>query len=330
MLKDRINNYRNINKYLKYYEKIGYSNCLKNYKYENGEQTFSIGNKIIASDIIGEGSYGLVFKGYFKSSSNISEKQELKLAIKISEYNQENKLEAEINKKLTYYIIKNKCPHFLLFYGLLVCDKYYNYKNKSSSNSSLKINKYKYKNAAILSENEYFITLTELADGVFYDIVVYKKRSEIIENCAIQCLLSIIFFNTLTLYSHDDTHLDNFLYSNIKPGGYFHYNIYGIDYYLKNFGYLIAINDFGLITPLNNDNIIKDIIYFASKLKHYDISIIANILQNERNKNKFLENIQKHLYSLLFVLLAEKFNYQFTTVKPINSIIINKTPYIIR
>jgi hypothetical protein len=37
-----------------------------------------------------------------------------------------------------------------------------------------------------------------------------------------------------------------FLYHKIKKGGYFHYNIYGKDYYLENLGYLWIIWDFEL------------------------------------------------------------------------------------
>jgi hypothetical protein len=86
-----------------------------------------------------------------------------------------------------------------------------------------------------------------LAEGVFYDIATSELKQEIIDNCTIQCLISMIFFNTLTSYCHDDTHLDNFLYSYINPGGYFHYNIYGKDFYLENIGYLWMIWDFGLV-----------------------------------------------------------------------------------
>jgi hypothetical protein len=334
----RISYYKSINKYLKYYKSNGYENCLKNYKYKNGNPTFKLGTKIATDNIIGEGSYGIVFSGHFLhshssslSSSSSSSSKKSSLAIKISEYTKENKLEAKLNEELTKYVISNRCPHFIIFYAILICNQYGHHPDKQSFNIT------KYKNATFLSNNEYYITLTELAEGVFYDIATGELRQEIIDNCTIQCLISMIFFNTLTSYCHDDTHLDNFLYSYINPGGYFHYNIYGVDYYLKNLGYLIAINDFGLVTPLNQNNLIKDIMYFAEKLQNYKIINIANHLYYEMTDSAIIKidliNKQKRVYSLLFELLSktDEFKEQFfytNDKKPLN--VINKTPYIIR
>ena len=63
-----------------------------------------------------------------------------------------------------------------------------------------------------------------------------------------QIFISIMFFHYYTNSHHNDAHSGNFLYHKIKPGGYFHYNIYGKDYYLENIGYLWVIWDFGLAT----------------------------------------------------------------------------------
>lgn len=330
-LNHRLNYYNVINKYLKKnYEKSGYKNCLKNYKYVKGKQTFKLGSKIITDNILGNGSYGIVFNAHFKYSSTSS--KNLNIAIKITEITKENELEIELNKEVTTYIINNISPHFIIFYSVLLCDK----TDYSSDISSLDINKEKYQIASILSNNEYYLILTELADGVFYDIAAYEPNNDIVHNCAVQCLLSMVFFNTLTNKSHDDTHLDNFLYSYIKKEGYFHYNIYGVDYYLKNVGYLIMINDFGLSVSLNNLNLIKDLIYFADKLKIYEIINITKLLKYEMQSSSFVEmdfkDKQKHIYSLLFKLLSEtpEFKTQFFKSTTPPSKIINKTPYIIR
>jgi len=318
--------YNSINKYLKkYYEINGFNNCLKNGKIQ---QTFRLGEKIVTDNIIGHGSYGIVFSGHFLNSNSLSKK--LSLAIKIAEVTKDNELEAELNKQVTQYVINNKCPHFIIFYSILLCDKH------NHSIELFDIDKNKYETAVILSNTEYYLILTELAEGVFYDIAAYETNFDIVDNCTIQCLLSMIFFNTLTNKLHDDTHLDNFLYSHIKSGGYFHYNIYGVDYYLKNVGYLIMINDFGLVTNLDIYNLIKDIIYFAEKLNNYYIFDIGKTLTNEmKNPNIIKMNLkhkQKYLYSLLFKLLSETpgFNNHLLTSKMPSSKIINKTPYIIR
>jgi hypothetical protein len=327
MNSDRIRYYKNINKYLKkYYETVGFENCLMNNKNERGNQTFKIGKKIVTDGIIGSGSYGIVFKGHFINSGLSSKKSDL--AIKISEVNKENELEVQINRKVSTFVINNKCPHFIIFYCVLLCDK------KNRSIELFNINSDKYETAVILSNNEYYLTLTELADGVFYDIAEYEPRLDIVDNCTIQCLLSIIFFNTLTNKLHDDTHLDNFLFSHIKPGGYFHYNIYGVDYYLKNVGFLIMINDFGMVVDLNSHNFIKDINYFAKKLNNYNLIKITDSLKYELyNPIKMnFKNKQKNIYSLLFKLLSETQGFKnqfFTSTKPPSNII-NKIPYIIK
>ena len=334
MNNNRIRYYNSINKYLKKnYEKTGFENCLTNNKYEREHPTFKIGKKIVTDTIIGSGSYGIVFRGHFltssSSSSSSSSSKKSDLAIKISEVNKENELEIKLNREVSNYVIHNRCPHFVIFYSVLLCDK------KHHSIELFNINTDKYEPAVILSNNEYYLTLSELADGDFYDITDYEPRLDIVDNCTIQCLLSIIFFNTLTNKLHDDTHLGNFLFSRIKPGGYFHYNIYGVDYYLKNLGFLIMINDFGLVSELNSFNFIKDVIYFAKKLDNYDIIKIANILNYNIQKSSIkmnFKNKQKTIYSLLFKLLSETqgFKNQFFTSKPSSSKIINKIPYIIK
>jgi hypothetical protein len=330
MNSDRIRYYNSINKYLKkYYETVGFENCLTNNKYEREHPTFKIGKKIVTDTIIGSGSYGIVFRGHFLTSSSSSLLKKSDLAIKISEVNKENELEIKINREVSNYVIHNRCPHFVIFYSILLCDK------KHHSIELFNINTDKYETAAILSNNEYYLTLSELADGVFYDIANYEPRLDIVDNCTIQCLLSIIFFNTLTNKLHDDTHFDNFLFSHINPGGYFHYNIYGVDYYLKNLGFLIMINDFGLVTELNSFNFIKDVIYFAKILNNYDLFEIVNMLNYKIQKSSIkmtLKNKQKTIYSLLFKLLSEAqgFKNQFFTSKPPSSKIINKIPYIIK
>ena len=331
----RIKYYNIIHKYIKEYNEASKKNCLKNYK----EQFFKIGKRIIVNKILGEGQKGIVFDGYFKP--NIKNEQygkALKIAIKISDYTIRNDREVGVFKKLTSYVLKNRCPHFPISFGVLQCDKKKIMEEMPSSLSSLKVNIAKHKNLEILKENEYLITIVELADGIFRDIMdtTTAKNISNLYNCSIQCLISIMFFNKYMNLCHDDAHYNNFMYFKIKPGGYFHYNVYGVDYYLKNVGYLIMINDFGLVTNLDIYNLIKDVIYFAEKLNNYYIFDIGKTLTNEMKNPTIikmnLKNKQKYLYSLLFKLLSETpgFNTHLLTLKMPSSQIINKTPYIIR
>jgi hypothetical protein len=158
-----------------------------------------------------------------------------------------------------------------------------------------------------------------------------------------------MFFHKYINAFHNDAHAGNFLYHKIKSDGYFHYNIYGKDYYLKNIGFLWVIWDFGLIQPFSNSKVINN-----DKFGKYKKSInictdyikpIAKILEHSYNFNpiviKYLTYIIKILnkYSnTTNILSLSNLNKEllkvmcnnistFTTIKPEN--IINKKPYII-
>jgi hypothetical protein len=342
-IENRINYYKIIHKYIKDYKKQSKNNCFKNYNNDDtNEKLFRIGKKIIVNKILGEGVYGIVFNGYFRP--DIKNKQygkALKIAIKISNYTNRNYREVEVFKKLSSLVIKNKCPHFPISYGVLECNK--SILSDNNSSSSLSIHNKEHKNLEILLENEYFINIVELADGVLYDIMknINTKTINILYNCAIQCLISIVFFNKYLNLCHDDAHYNNFIYYKIKVGGYYHYNIYGINYYLKNVGYLMMINDFGLVEDLTPKNLLTDITIFIENLDNIKFNNIKkNIIKETNpqsiydylfNKKKIEEpmNItQKRVYSKLFQLLSEKFPEQLLTTKP-NDIIINNIPYMI-
>jgi hypothetical protein len=103
----------------------------------------------------------------------------------------------------------------------------------------------KYKNANIL------MIMSELADGSLFDF--YKKElnndyknKKIILNAFGQIYISLIFYHKIMNAFHGDSHSGNFLFRRIKKGGYYHYNIFGKDYYIENLGYVWEIWDFGI------------------------------------------------------------------------------------
>jgi predicted unusual protein kinase regulating ubiquinone biosynthesis (AarF/ABC1/UbiB family) len=160
-----------------------------------------------------------------------------------------------------------------------------------------------------------------------------------------------MFFHYYTNNYHCDTHTGNFLFHKIKPGGYFHYNIYGKDYYLENQGYLWVVWDFGLIEPFQNskeinnnkfgniyteepitydyNNIFRMFDWAEEYLTKDFININNLLLKNIINKYK--QEFNFSLYKQLSIEILEflvKNVSSFTTIKPSN--LINKTPYIIR
>ena len=70
-----------------------------------------------------------------------------------------------------------------------------------------------------------------------------------------------MFFQYYLSMFHNDAHHGNFLFHKIEKGGYFHYRIYNVDYYIKNEGYIWLIWDFGLVKKFEKNNsasIIRD------------------------------------------------------------------------
>jgi hypothetical protein len=370
-IKDRINYYKILTKYLKDYKIVSKNNCLKNYK----DKFYRIGKRIIIDKKLGEGVYGIVFNAYFRPDiKNKKYGKALKLAVKLSEYTLANQKEADVYEQISKYVIQNKCPHFSIFYGVLVCITSTSISNdktetdtssliNSQSKKPLKINKYEYYNPNLLKNKEYFLTLTELADGTLYNFLASRSLKKFIHdnfkiedkientyiikymkldiryNCAIQCMMAIVFFHKLMRYSHSDSHLNNYLFHKIKPGGYFHYNIYGVDYYLKNLGVIIILNDFGLIQKLTLKNVYSDFEFLLYGIENLTIInfikkyILTEITNNNKkpyldffNKQLSLEELEDKIYPNIFKELSKLFPEQLLTKKP-NGLIINKIPY---
>jgi hypothetical protein len=335
---DRINYLLIIKKYLMTIKEK--NNCVRLYNIDSKTKNpiYRIGNKIILDKKIGSDSkYGIVFLSHFKFK-NINKFDILnKFAIKITKQNIANKKEIDILNKLTDLVINFKCPHFPITYGNLKCINS-NIKSNNSDDYSIakeKKNK-KYYPDLINNNKALFIQLNELASGDLNSNFEISKLNQDKLNTITQIYISIMFFHHYTNCYHNDTHGGNFLYHKIKPGGYFHYNIYGQDYYLENKGYLWVIWDFGLIKPLTTKKpIINDYYFLLMALKCYkykytsnEYNIITNIKYILSKYDKFTNHI------MLEILNKELLNYfisnvpSFTTMKPSN--IINKTPYIIK
>jgi len=314
---DRINYFVIIHNYInKIRAELKY-NCVK--KVDN---ELYLGNRIVLDNQLGNpGRYGIVYKGYYKPISTIQKKdlnKLLKFAVKICEITKKNKKEIKIGKKINKLLIDMKCPHFLFSYGYLTC------KNKKNI-----FNDIPYVN------NAYFI-INELATNTLSSLIVdlydndKKNLNKIMQNAFMQIFMSMMFFNKYAKYNHNDTHINNFLYIKIKEGGYFHYKLFGVDYYIKNIGYLWVINDFGLASALTS--IKHDLLFFTNFM-------IKNIISYEEHK-LFNTNINDFFINLAKILniknsrLNDVINFMhktcsddFTTDKPTD--IINKTPYII-
>ena len=168
-----------------------------------------------------------------------------------------------------------------------------------------------------------------------------------------------MFFQYYTNRIHSDTHSGNFLFFNIKKGGYFHYRIYGVDYYLENLGFLWVIWDYDLSITVE-----KAIKRFHKSGKRTDdyYKIIKFYISESNNgynsksgidKNKKLADIVISLYQSLYLFKYKEYNlknirefiydvpsklseinidgkYLFLKSLPKKETVINNKPYIIK
>jgi len=252
--------------------KINEEQCLKFFNETNGKKQYTLGDnmEILLSKQIGtESRYGIVYL----SNINIQYKNLYKFAVKIMRSSLDNKNEAKITDAVSSLTIKNVNPHFPILYKMFVC------------NTPPLSNQY----PKLIEKYKYITLLSELANGDLASIIekdkIFYSNFEIIKNTIQQIFISILSFHVFIDKIHNDAHWGNFLYHKIKPGGYIHYNIMGVDIYVKNYGYLWIIWDYGRATKrIENSNTYTD----------YD-----RIIQAFRNYSPMDLNgwVTKHIYS---------------------------------
>jgi len=288
----------NRNQYFKIYNKLittiqkkYRNNCFRVYKLNTNNTEFRIGNRIILTKQIGTSSLsGIIYKGYYRNLRiNIELLINHEIAIKIIKKNQDSLREIKILQTLTSFVINDICPHFPITYGILTCNKDEN-SNYESENIINSLQEYRLNKKLIPNKITKFKTqlaiINELANGDFKQFIINHNKNnnindKLILNACAQIIISLMFFHHLTNAHHNDSHYGNFLYHKIEPGGYFHYKINDIDYYIENIGYLWVIWDFDNIVFFNNSYTIKNKLgYNVSKIapkKHIPILTIPII-----------------------------------------------------
>jgi hypothetical protein len=341
-LSDRIKYYNILHKYIK---SIKGTNCF-NIIIKNNQKEYSIGDKIIIDKRIGDDSkYGITFISHYKKSSNLQLEKYLIFATKLTDFNRKGNInEYKILKYLTKLNIDEVCPHFPIGYGKLVCDKV-----PDDLKTTIKKKRRQILGSELYNKSHIFI-FNELADGSLKQLKNKQMPYEIIDNALEQCIISIIFFNKYVNAYHNDCHYGNFLYHLIEPGGYFHYNIYGTDYYIENIGYLWVIWDYGLIKPYYNTyEVNKNMFGSFSKMplaiSHDFNKLIGSIISVLGYKNTLINEINyilsiynyvsdinniKDLTIRLLNILTIYSNTFKTSIDTKYSKIINKKPYIIK
>ena len=204
---------------------------------------------------------------------------------------------------------------------------------------------------------QYGLLYMELANGdlksIMYSDIQHSQSFYI--NALVQCYLSLMFFYKLVGRIHYDAHSGNFLYHKIKKGGYFHYKILGIDYYLENIGYLWMLWDYessqsfsymkttyakSISVSVDFTNIIRVFIHKSSggfNEFNYINSQNANIIKELedklliKNATDYSSSINdKHnvINNYIKLILSHFMEYKFIlTELPYGSTIINNEPY---
>jgi len=233
--------------------------CLKLYKYDaNNNPIFRIGNKIVLKkQLQGDNAFDIKYLSGFRDKYN----KIFKYVVKITFPTRITNIGISIFKKLTTAILNHKCPHFPILYTVLTCDK-----ENHNDSSYIKSSNNKISKTVIDDLNNYpdiirkktnIFILYELPTGNLKSFLEkYYMDSLLLKNALVQIYLSLLFFYQETNCFHLSSDWYNFLYHKVKPGGYFHYKIFGEDYYIENLGFLWVISEFEASKSfkLNNDN----------------------------------------------------------------------------
>jgi hypothetical protein len=296
----------NINNQISNIDLTNNNDCMKLYKYDkDGKPSYIIGDKIILQKQIGiESNNGIIFL------ANLKDNKSLKFAIKCVPLTAPNKKEIKLLKIILKSVLNNKCQHLPILYSVIECKDFIDLNNIKNYPKIIQKNKKK----------PFYFILNELANGnlkIFLE--KYHNDYNLLLNTFTQIYLSLMFFYKETKHFHYDAHWGNFLYHKIKPGGYFHYNILGTDYYIKNYGYLWIIWDYGNAVEFKKSR--NELIYVNNDFKHIITAFFNN---NDIAKKGWLPS--QYLLNSKFKKIIEKINKELfiDTLKEFNFIYQNK------
>ncbi len=177
---------------------------------------------------LGFGSFGTVY-GVTIPKSNIS------VAIKegrLEDEQYERALRKEYPKEYLYNKLINDliddkvCPNFSYTYAIFFCGK-----------CSLDVGK------GETEETQCSETIVELFDGILNKD---NNNEKVLESILFQVFFAVASIQLKYGMFHNDVKKENILIKVIPSGGYWEYNLDGITYYVPNYGYIVALNDFGV------------------------------------------------------------------------------------
>lgn len=183
----------------------------------------------------------------FKKIDNINPK-------KILESNSDVLTELYFLNKTTHLLNKKICNFLPFIYKYYICNdcEFNNNRVKSKFSSNNKI--------------PCLYVITEKADGDLEHYIIKKSTTEKkLYSAYLQIFIALYVIKKFYKIEHQDLHINNVLFFNINPGGYWKYKINGKIIYVPNYGALFILWDFAY-------------------------SIIPELVFTKDNKNLYIKN----------------------------------------
>lgn len=232
-----------------------------------------INNIIQLKKIIGVGGYGIVYLLKYTLNENDIIDYVIKLTI-LDKY--ENLHEIRILEFLTKYALDYEFPHFPITYDILFCKR----KNLNQFiENEIEDIEYDIYNMLEKRDGDMLFIINEFANGGDLNSLIKrpskKYNNNQLLNALSQIFMGMMFYHKYVNSSHGDLHSHNVLHHITEAGGYFHYKLYDIDYYIENIGHIWVIWDFGLSVPLKDSYKIN--LNREKELKNHIFTYLKNI-----------------------------------------------------
>jgi len=234
------------------------------YSRENNE-VYINNTRINVYKFLGNGANGIVFLGIDQYGNKC-----------ILKFMKSNKREVSFMKKISTFI--DHYHHFVKLYSSYDCNKIDLVLNEQFSviHKPPEFKLYEpYINMLAEKNNKYELLIIEQFDGDFEPFFKSINRqinsldpskrnylaqyNKIIQQSNIKEIMAQMYICVFLLhkigYYHNDTHLGNFFYKRIinNDNEYFHYNINGNNYYIKNVGFFIFLGDYGKTSKISKN-----------------------------------------------------------------------------
>lgn len=243
-------------------------------------QTQTLLKYIGDSKLLGYGSFGNVYRGVIPKTNPYISVAIKEGRISSGEYKKalikQYPMEYLFNKLINDLIDDKVCPNFTYTYAIFFCDK-----------CTLDLVSSK---SVITQCSE---TIVELFDGTLDKLGKELSNDKVMESILFQVFFALASIQLKYGIFHNDIKQENILIKVIPKGGYWEYNLDSQTYYVPNYGYIAALNDFGVSMSYmpgislgdygyRQAEVILDVTTGAYRFKPFTTELYPSILKNSR------------------------------------------------